>query len=721
MFYGGKMRKLLFLSILFLLVISSAAQRSKPDTLYAFFTDEKITLDGKLTESCWQEVMKIRNFTQRELYEGEPATEKTEVAIIYNTNVMYVGFWGYDDEPDKIIAQKMGRDFRWDTDDNFEIIISTFNDNRNGYLFVTNPNGARADVLISNEGEGFNRSWNGVWDVATSITDKGWFAEIQIPFSTLKFKKAEDLIWGINFERNIRRKKEQLMWQGWSRIFELEKISQAGKLAGLSNIKAKNRIELKPYVSGGVEKANEENWLGKYKIGGDVNVDITTTLKLNLTINTDFAQVESDRAQINLTRFSLYYPEKRQFFLEAKELFEMNVGGRNQVFYSRRIGLQDDQEVPIIAGVRVFGKQNRTSVGAMSIQTIAKDSVETTNYSVVRVRQDIGRQSSVGGIVTSKLLNGRHNIVYGADFTYSTSKIFNNKNLIINGAYSQSQTSDSLNNRNSSYSFSLSYPNDWIEYDLAVVGIQKNFNPEMGFLRRHNYRMYYTELQFNPRPKFLPFFRNLILKPLDINYYVNERTNQLESIFYELRPFGFVTKSGEVAEFNVQWLFDKLDEPFELLDAIVIPVGEYWDQRWEVQLETFPGRKLSGEFYFNMGEFYTGKRTRLSTEVNLNINNHWNLSAEWSRNYLYFDDLDFVTDEVGGRVIYAYNPKLNTSLFGQWNNEDDEILLNYRINWIPKIGSDFYFVINQVIETGNNTLKLAQTTILAKLIWRFAL
>jgi len=715
------MNKHVLLSILLLAVISSNAQKSYPDTLVAYFTQEKITFDGNLTENCWQQAMKINKFTQRELYEGEPATEKTEIAIVYSTNVMYIGFWGFDDEPEKIVAQKMSRDFRWGTDDNFEIILSTFNDNRNGYLFVINPNGARADVLISNEGEGFNKSWNGVWDVSTSITDEGWFAEIQIPFSTLKFKKADDLVWGINFERNIRRKKEQVMWQGWSRIYELEKISQAGKLAGLHNIKAKNKLELKPYISGGVEKIDEENWQDRYKIGGDVNIDVTPTLKLNLTANTDFAQVESDQARINLSRFSLYFPEKRQFFLEAKDLFQMNVGHSNQVFYSRRIGLEDGEEVPIIAGARIFGKQNKTSVGAMSIQTVEKDSIETTNYSVVRIRQDIGRQSSVGAIVTSKLLNGRQNIVYGGDFTYSTSKIFRNKNLIIDGTYARSQTSDSLNNSNSSYSFSLSYPNDLIEYDLAVVGIREHFNPEMGFLRRHNYRMYYTELQFNPRPKFLPFLRNIMLKPLDINYYVNDKTNQLESIFYELRPLGFVTKSGEVAEFNVQWLYDKLDEPFELLDTIVIPVGEYWDNRWEIQFETFAGRRVSGEFYFNQGSFYTGKRTRLSADGNLNINNHWNVSAEWSRNYLYFDDLDFVTDEVGGRVIYAYNPKLNTSLFGQWNNEDDEILLNYRINWIPKIGSDFYFVINQVIETGNNTIRLAQTTIVAKLIWRFAL
>jgi hypothetical protein len=706
---------------LLLSVISSTAQRSEPDTLYALYTEEKINFDGELTENFWQEAMKISNFTQREQNTGEPATEKTNVAIVFATNTLYIGFWGFDDEPDKLVAQKMKRDFRWGTDDNFEIIISTFNDNRNGYLFVINPNGARADVLISNEGEGFNKSWNGIWDVKTTVTEEGWFAEIQIPFSTLKFKKGDDLIWGINFERNIRRKNEQVLWQGWSRIYEIEKISQAGKLVGLHDIKAKSKIELLPYVAGGVEKLEDEDVDGRFKVGGDVNIDLTPTVRLNLTANTDFAQVESDRARINFSRFSLFFPEKRQFFLGAKNLFEMNMIGRNRIFYSRRIGIQDDLFIPIIVGARVFGKQNKTSIGLMSIQTAEKDSIKTTNYSVARIRQDVGSQSSVGGIFTSKVLNGRQNFVYGADFNYSTSKLFHDKNLIINGSFAQSQTSDSINIRNSSYSVVLSYPNDIVEYNLAVVGIQENFNPEMGFLRRHNYRMYYTELQFNPRPKFWPFFRNLNLKPLDINYYVNERTNQLESIFYELRPFGFVTKSGEVSEINVQWLFDKLNEPFELLDTIVIPVGEYWDQRWEVQFETFQGRKLSGSIYVNWGEFYTGNRTRFSMSLNYSINKHWYLSAEWGRNFLYFDNIDFITDEIGGRLAYAYNPKLNTSLFGQWNSEDDEILINYRINWIPKIGSDLYFVVNSVVETAGENIRFTETTVLAKFIWRFAL
>ncbi len=713
------MRNLLFAIFLSPFIILHA-QHSKPDTIQAFFTNEKLTLDGQLNEQCWQQVHRISNFTQREMNEGESATEKTEIAIVYTSNVMYIGFWGYDNDPDKIVAQNMERDFMWSTDDNFEIIISTFNDNRNGYLFVINPNGARADVLISNEGFGFNKSWNGVWDVATTKTDKGWFAEIQIPFSTLKFKKEDELTWGINFERNIRRKKEQVMWQGWYRIFELEKISQAGTLTGLQGIKAKNKVEIKPYISGGVEKLDGDSWNGRYKIGGDVNFDITPTLKLNLTVNTDFAQVESDRNQINLTRFSLYYPEKRQFFLEAKDIFEMYIGSMDQVFYSRRIGIQDGKEVPIIAGTRLFGKQNKTSVGVMSIQTAAKESVLTTNYSVVRVRQDIGKQSNIGAIVTSKILNGRRNIVYGTDFTYSTSKIFKNKNLIAYGAFSKSFTSDSVNTNNSAYMFYLSYPNDWLEFDFAITGNQENYNPEMGFVRRHNNRMYYTELQFNPRPKFLPFFRNLILKPLDINYYVNDKTNELESIFYELRPFGFVTRSGEVCEINYQWLYDKLYEPFVLFDTVVIPVGVYEDSRGEVQFETFRGRRVSGEIFLNWGSFYTGKRTRLGIEGNLNINKHWNLSAEWNKNFLTFDDASLTTDEIGGRVIYAYNPKLNSSVFGQWNNEDDEILMNFRINWIPKIGSDFYFVVNQLVDTSTG-IKFTDTTVLAKLIWRFAL
>ncbi len=662
--------KPILLSVFFLVIPYFVfAQHSKPDTLQALNYEGKIKLDGILNEACWQHAIPIENFTQREQNQGDTATEKTKVMVIYNTNQIYFGIWCYDSEPDKISAQQMERDFNWGSDDNFEIMISPFNDNRNGYLFVTNANAALADVQVGDEGKEWNKNWNGVWDVAVNRNDKGWFAEIVIPFSTLKFKKEEIQTWGINFERNIRRKKEQILWQGWSRLYDVEKISQGGKLIGLENIKQGTKFEFNPYVLGGIEFRGEGETDTTTKIGGEINYDITPTLKLNLSLNTDFAQVESDRERINFTRFSLFFPEKRQFFLEGKNYYDMNVG-KVRLFYSRRIGIDQHAEVPIIAGLRLFGKLNKTNIGVMSIQTAKKDSIESTNYSVIRVKQDVFNQSSIGIIATQKITKNHVNRVYGSDFTYSTSKIFGNKNLLLGGSFAVSDThtdgiEENLNKDNLSYNVFLSYPNDIIEYDFGFTTVQKGFNPEMGFAFRNNYKMLYTELQFNPRVKKLPFFRNLIFKPIDINYYINDKTKLVETIFYEWRPLGFVTMSGEFMEFNVQHVFDHPTEDFELIDGVVIPAGEYWDNRLELQFSSFRGRKISGSLLVNAGEFYTGNRQRFKINTNFNVNKHLNFNFDWQRNYVQLPEKSFETDEIGGRIDYAFNPKVQSNIYAQ--------------------------------------------------------
>jgi hypothetical protein len=710
--------------IFFFILVGTYAQHSKPDTLKAYYFEGRIKLDGKLDESCWKEALPIKNFTQREQHEGEPATEKTRIAVVFNSTHVYFGIWCFDSEPDKISAQKMARDFSWRSDDNIEIMISPFNDNRNGYLFVTNPNGAMADIQVADEGKVWNIDWNGVWDVAARRTEEGWFAEMVIPFSTLKFKKEVNQIWGINFERNIRRKNEQIMWQGWSRKFDVEKISQGGKLTGLHDIKQGTKFEFLPYLLSGIEFNNSDKNPTTFKVGGEVNFDVTPTLKLNLSLNTDFAQVEADRKRINFTRFSLFYPEKRQFFLEGKNYYDMNVG-RTRVFYSRRIGIDDRTEVPIIAGLRFFGKLNRTNIGVMSIQTAGKEDIPSTNYSVIRIKQDVFNQSSIGIIATQKFNKDHYNRVYGSDFTYSTSKIFGDKNLLVGGSFAVSDThtdavDKDLNKSNLTYNIFLSYPNDVIEYDFGFTTVQKGFNPEMGFSYRNNYKMIYTELQFNPRFKKLPFFRNLVFKPIDINYYINDETKKVETVFYEWRPLGFVTKSGEFMEFNVQHVFDHPQEDFELIDDVIIPAGEYWNNRLELQMSSYRGRKISGALEVNVGQFYTGNRQRFELASNFNINKHLNFSADWQRNYVQLPGVSLVTDEVGGRIDYAFNPKLQSSVYAQWNTEDDDIVVNYRINWIPKIGSWFYFVVNQEFNTSNG-LKLERTTIMGKLIWRFTI
>ena len=717
------MRQSLFCFLVLIVSNNLFGQHSRPDTLIARYYDRQIKLDGQLNEPCWSEAYAIDNFTQRELSEGSPATEKTRIAVVYNSNKIYLGMWCFDSEPGKISAQQMGRDFNWGSDDNIEIMISPFNDNRNGYLFVTNPNGALADVWVGDEGKDFNKDWNGIWDVSVTRNEQGWFAEMVIPFSTLKFTNDSIQIWGINFERNIRRKKEQLMWQGWSRLYEVEKISQGGKLAGISNIRQGTKIELKPYLLAGTEFSDNKP-ASTAKMGGEINFDITPTFKLNFTANTDFAQVESDRKQINLSRFSLYYPEKRQFFLEGKNYHDLNVGSVS-LFYSRRIGIDQDHVVPIIGGTRLFGKLNQTNIGVMSLQTYAKDTIPTTNYSIIRVKQDIFKQSSIGIIGTQKYSDKGYNRVYGADFTYSTSEIFGNKNLIVGGEFALSETktfgkSENLNKDNLSYNVFLSYPNDVIEYDFGFTTVEKEFNPEMGFVNRTNYQMLYTELQFNPRFKNLPYFRNLVFKPIDVNYYINEETKKVETIFYEWRPFGFESKSGESMEFNIQHVFDNPEKDFELIDSVYIPAGEYWDNRFEIQGSTFRGRKISAEASVNIGEFYTGHRQEYEVVAFFNINSHFNVSADWQRNFVILPEKSFTTDEVGGRIDYAFNPKLQTGLFAQWNNEDNTALLNYRINWIPKIGSFFYFVINQEFNTENN-FRLERTTIIGKLIWSFTI
>lgn len=305
------------LVILTLLIKTVSAQNNSNDTIRATFTKETPTFDGRLTETIWQSAPAINNFTQRELDFGKPSTEATKVAIVYNKLAVYIGVWCYQKK--NIRAKYMQRDFNYSEDDNFQVALSPFNDKRNGYLFVINPNGARTDLLVSGNEEA-NLDWNAVWDARTSVTPEGWFAEIRIPFNSLQFKKDSVNNWAINFERNIRAKNEQVLWQGWTRDCSVLCLVNAGHLAGLKNIGYAKRFELKPFALGGFEKqqGSSTEWPGK--TGADLNVNISPTLKLNVTANTDFAQVEADRIAVNLSRFNLYYPEKREFFLKVTRI-----------------------------------------------------------------------------------------------------------------------------------------------------------------------------------------------------------------------------------------------------------------------------------------------------------------------------------------------------------------------------------------------------------------
>ena len=721
------MEALFFKRILILILLAAflstvQAQHSRPDTLQAVFTQSEIHIDGQLSEMEWQNALKISNFTQRELIEGQPASEKTLAAVLYDHKNLYIAIWCYDSRPDLITARKMQRDFRWSGEDNIKIIIDTYHNHRDGYLFVTNPNGARADALILDNGQHFNGSWNGVWNVKTSRNNAGWFAEFAIPFSSLKFKEIKQQVWGINFERNIRRKHEQVMWQGWSRDAELEQVKNAGLLIGLENLEEVNLVELKPYALAGIQNESGQKAETNINFGGDINYLITPSLKLNITANTDFAQVESDRNQINLSRFSLYYPEKREFFLEGKDYFDFGLGRKIQPFYSRRIGLDENgNSVSILGGARIMGKTGNATLGGMSIQTAGTDSKNAANFSVLRWKQDLGRESTIGLLGVGKFEQGHTNGVIGGDFLYSTSNFLNDKTLVTGGAYAQSFSPDSAGSSGSAQRLFVSYPSDFIEFDASWERSSKNFKPETGFLRRTNYQKYYAELQFNPRPALFPFLRRLVFKPLDFDYYFNDQTGRLISFDTEFRPLGFSTKSGERFEFNVQRSAENLDDDFEIQEGVTIPAGEYWFTHYEVQLSTFSGRPFFGFVSINWGDFFNGTRNEIAGMLIWRMNRHVSLSYSSEFNEIHLPVGHFTTLLHSGRVEYALTPDLFGLFFGQWNNEDQEVSFNFRLNWIPKPGTGIYFVVNQSYETAGSRMQLSNTMILSKLVWRFTI
>ncbi len=715
-------RLILPVACLFFLFGGVLAGETPSDTLRALPSGKPIRVDGRPVEPQWAQARQCTAFRQRELTEGAPPTENTRVAVVYTKKTLYIGIWCYDKEASKIVAREMKRDFDAEKDDNFKIVLDTYLDRRNGYLFTINPNGAMADAQISDNGRGVNEEWDGIWDAAVTRTQEGWFAEISIPFSTLKCRSGGAQQWGINFERNIRRKQEQLRWQGWTRDSELEHVARAGKLTGLAGNSGMKLFEFRPYLIAGAEKEEDEKTGTVKNLGADISYLITPTLKFNMTVNPDFANAEADRAQVNLTRFSISYPEKRHFFLEGADFFDFDMGERIRPFYSRRIGLSgDEEEIPILGGLRLLGKLGNSTIGGLVMQEAKSSGIPTTNYSVFRWKQDIFEESGIGVIAAAKSRSGHFNGTFGVDFLFASSKLFDEKNIAAGGAFIGSYTSGTGQKTGAAHQLFISYPNDLIEFEASWERASKDFNPEAGYLERKGFQLFFTELQFSPRPAFLPFLRNLELKPVELEYYMDDETKELQSFLWEFRPLGFTTKKGDAFEFNVIRHGENLVEEFDIFDDIIISPDRYWFTRYEFQIETFRGRPVFFDFAYNWGDFYKGKRSEWEGAITWRINKHVNISADFQRNVVSLPEGNFTVNEIGGRLNIALTPKLFGSVFAQWNDEDNEILLNFRMNWIPKPGADLFLIINHLTDTFEKRWGRKHLAVMLKFVWRFTI
>jgi hypothetical protein len=691
------------------------SQTSIPNRVIPLKIEKEIKLDGVLDEDCWKQAMRISNFSQVEPKNGEEATERTEFAVCYTNSKLYIGVWCYDRNPEDIIRKGMKRDFADWRDDIFAIGIDTYREMNSGYIFEINPNGARWDAQVAIYGN--NESWNGIWDDAVTVNSEGWFGEIEIPFSTLKFPDKPYQQWGFNVGRIIMHKNEKVRWQGWSANNNLSTFRAAGLLDSLINIKGKETLELKPYVLAGADFTDEKT-KSVGKIGGDVNYQINPNIKLNMTFNTDFAQVESDELKINLTRFSLYYPEKRDFFLEGSSNFSMTLDGESDIFYSRRIGIHDESIVPILAGAKVLGRIDNTTLGLMSIQTGKTGNIGSTNYSIFKFDRQFSNTISVSGIGTAINRNDFYNYVYGGNFMYSTNNFLGNNNLIIDGLAAQSQTKDGLNNRNNVFTLYAAYPNELLNMEFLFNQTQNNFDPQLGFLQRKNIKRAYGEAIYRPRPNW-DGVKRLSFKLFDYNLYWTDETNQLESATFSIKPFGIELSTEDYFGFEIYRRFDRLDEDFQLSDDFIIPAGEYWFNTYALEINTFSGRKMTNWIWAEYGNYYDADFFNLYATLAWNINKHLNISGEYSYNRLERESAKFFSNSIMGRIDYAVNPKANTGLFAQWNDEIDQLIVNFRVSIIPVIGSDIYFVVNQTYTDLKTKMRLEDTAVLLKIVWRF--
>ncbi len=715
--------------------LSGTAEELSPHhrSMRAVRVSEGPRLDGVLDDMVWQEVEFEGDFIQRIPDTGAAPSEKTEFAIIYDDKNVYFGVRMYESEPDKIRTTEMRRDERLFNDDRFEMVLDTFHDRQSGYNFIINAAGSRIDAFIREDGRIRNRDWDGVWDAKSSIDEKGWYLEITFPWQTLRYNEGDNLVWGANFMRAITRKNERDFWRFvplYAGQEGQERISEGGYITGFNGLETGGNFDFKPFVTGGIQRDDlVEDELGEFGI--DLKKSLTSTLTLDMTYNTDFAQVEADQEQVNLTRFDLFFPEKREFFLEGAGTFAFGqgTGGRNpllgraaniQLFHSRTIGLSDGNPVPIFGGARFIGRAGDYSLGVLSLQTdnifIDSDSTDVpeTNFSAFRLKRDIFSRSSVGVMLLNKEeMNGGYNRSLGFDSNFNVNENFS---FFFVGAGTFSPGKEGKRN-NLAGNAGFRFQSDLWQYNLSFLNIDKDFNPEMGFVRRKDIRFTEGGITLSPRFNQIPAIRQ-VLFTANGNYQTNRNNQVLNKKATGTFTIDFENTTN--ISFTVDREFEYLDNDFDIRPELIIARGLYTNTRYRGSFRSDRTKTISGTVTVNGGDFFTG--TSVGGGVNTTIRAHPRVFASVSYNYNEIDlpEGQFHTNFLATRLSYAFSTDFFIKGFFQW--VDDALLFNNRnqvsqniiLRYTYQPGSDFYLVYNQenLLGTGND--EISNRTLLAK-------
>ena len=663
-------------------------------------------IDGRLDDSVWLAARPISGFVQHEPFDGRDATERTEVRILFDRGALYIGARLFDQNPAGIIRGETRRDLALKEQDTFMILLDTFRDRQNGFLFATTPAGVEHDGQINKEGEGGfggpvgnapsvtganeNVNWDGTWEVRTTIDEQGWSAEFRIPFETLRYGSGKPQVWGLNLARFIRRKNEEDFWSPVPRQHTLFRVSMAGSLEGLEPPSTRTLL-LTPSVVGSLQKDYRANTAtdAALEFGADAKIGLTPSLTLDLTYNTDFAQVEADDQQVNLTRFNLFFPEKRPFFLENAGVFAFGTPQSADVFFSRRIGLdRNNQQVPIDGGGRLSGKIGRLSVGLLDVQA-------GNNYSVGRVIYDLPHRSRIGAIAVGRVntdSTGDHNLTVGVD-----GKLGIGEAISLDGYAAHSETPGSTA-RSNVVNLSGTYTTRTWELGGAFRRVDEGFRPDVGYLERPAFQFVSLRVLRHLRTPNLAWFREA--RPHVTFRQYDDLDGKPQSRLLHIDTH-FVFANGAFFELpGVNFTREALRAPFEIAPGVIIPMGTYDHFEWAPIFNTNLSSPYSMSGGVTLGGFYSGHKKGVTLTLNARPTDRINSSLRWS-----YDDVDLAEGSfhrtlVGFRFGYAFSPRVFIQGRTQYSNQSESLAANIRFGWLGPAGTGLFIVFNEGRATG---------------------
>lgn len=682
----------------------------RPSTNAAIFENAPVIDGNILTDEVWQSIPAFDELIQLRPNSGQKASEKTEIRIALTATTFYMGVVCYDAEPDKLVVTDARRDATLDGTDAILFILDTYHDGQNGFVFGTNPIGVQYDAQVDNEGQGnfnqnrqqggmiggFNLNWDAVWNVKTETGDYGWSAEFEIPLRNLRFQSGEDLTWGFNFRRNIRKTNEIDYWAPLPIQFTLNRLSLAGDLTGLK-LKKPGNLKLIPYVLGqvltdGEVDPNETNLNGA--VGLDLKYSLTPSVTLDLTYNTDFAQVEVDDQQVNLDRFNLFFPEKRPFFLENAGQFGIGSPGEVDLFFSRRIGIgEGGRVVPIVGGGRVSGKINQTNIGFLSMFTEGVDSegIDANNFTVARVNHQFqGSRSALGGAIISRTgmeMDDDYNRVFAAD-----GRLGIGKKAQISGFYAKSSTPDIIG-RDKAFQLKSTYEWDGLIVRGAYTEVQEGFNPEVGFLQRSSFRKPEFLILKNIRPKKKPLGLLELRPHISYRSYWNFEGFRVTSFLHVDNHWEW--QNGMEIHTGVNFTSEGVVDTFNIVKDVSVPSGTYNHQEAQIVFFTNPSKPVSISVRSITGGFFGGTRYANSGTLTLRTGDKFNSSFTLLRNDIKLPGGSFTTNVFIGRVAYSFRPNIFTQSLVQYNNVADLWSANIRFGWLQKANAGLFLVYNE--------------------------